>query len=240
MKNKAFEVGKKVVEEIETTQEDKIEQASKLISDSFLAGHKFFVSGSGHSHMITVDFYARAGGLAFVTPILTSELTFLEHPTKSNLLERLDGYATILAELYNISENDVILIASNSGRNAYPVELALEAKKRGSKVIAITNVKASSKSTSRAKSGKLLYQIADVVIDNCGESGDAATKVDGIDVTLVPTSSIANAFIVQAITLQVAMNISEAGVQPPVFICPNVMGSTEKNDEYFAKYTRLY
>ena len=72
------------------------------------------------SHTLCEEFYGRAGGLAFVVPIMTSELTMTEHPTKSSFLERLSGYAAILADLYDIEEGDVVLIASNSGRNAYP------------------------------------------------------------------------------------------------------------------------
>lgn len=237
---KAFGVGLEVVKKIEETQFENIDQAAKLIARSFLDGKKFFVTGSGHSAMATEDFYVRAGCLVFPIPILTSELTFIEHPHKSSLLERLDGYASILAELYHIGQDDVILIVSNSGRNAYPVEMAILAKEKGAKVIAITNLTASKNSTSRAKSNKLLYEIADVVIDNCGQPGDAATWIEGIDTPMLPTSTIANGFIVQALNIQVATYIKSENVEPPIFVCPNIMGSTEKNIEYFKKYTRLY
>lgn len=238
--NQAFEVGLNVVKQIQETQQPAIDQASKLIADAFVNDHKFFVTGSGHSHTVTEDFYVRAGGLVFPIPILTTELTFNEHPHKSSLLERLDGYGSILVDLYNIQENDVVLVVSNSGRNAYPVEVAIQAKAKKAKVIAITNLTASKKSTSRAASGKLLYEIADVIIDNCGQPGDAATWIDGIDTPMLPTSTIANAFIVQALSLQTAFYIKEAHVKPPIFVCPNIMGSSEQNEEYYKKYTRLY
>lgn len=235
-----FETGKQVIESIEKTQQKQIEDAAVLIGKAIVNGRKFFVTGSGHSHCVAEEFYGRAGGLACVTPILTPELTLTDHPTKSSQIERLDGYATILVNLYGISEGDVILIASNSGRNAYPVEMALEAQNRGAKVIAITNIKHSSSCTSRAKSGKLLMEVADVVIDNCGELGDSALQVEGIAAPILPTSSIANAFIVQAITVLTAMHIRDAGVEPPIFISLNVMGEENRNDEYFRKYARIY
>lgn len=136
-----FEVGLDIIKKIQETQSEKLEQTGHLMAQAFMDGHKFFVSGSGHSHTMAEEMYARAGGLAFVVPILTSELTMTEHPTKSSHIERLPGYAKILAELYGISCGDVVLIASNSGRNAYPIELALEAKSRGAHVVAITSMK---------------------------------------------------------------------------------------------------
>lgn len=124
-----FEVGLDIIKKIQETQSEKLEQTGHLVAKAFMDGHKFFVSGSGHSHTMAEEMYARAGGLAFVVPILTSELTMTEHPTKSSHIERLSGYAKILVDLYGVSCGDVVLIASNSGRNAYPIELALEAKK---------------------------------------------------------------------------------------------------------------
>lgn len=235
-----FDIGMKTIEHIRTTQEDSILAAGKLVAESFLNGTSFFVSGSGHSHTVAEEFYGRAGGLAFVKPILTSELTITEHPTKSSHIERLPGYASILAELYRISQGDVVLIASNSGRNAYPVELALEAKKRGASVIAITSSAHSNATTSRDPSGKHLLDIADVVIDNCGVPGDAALEMEGLQTAMCPTSSMANAFIVQAVSATAAQFIIEAGQTPPVFVSLNSEGTEHVNDELFATYTRLY
>ena len=211
-----------------------------MAAESFLQGASFFVSGSGHSHTVAEEFYGRAGGLAFVKPILTSELTITEHPTKSSRIERLPGYAAILADLYHVSQNDTVLIASNSGRNAYPVELAMEAKKRGASVIAITSTAHSNATTSRDPSGKHLLDIADVVIDNCGVPGDATLELEGCSTAMCPTSSMANSFIVQAMSVSIAQIILDAGQKPPVFVSLNSEGTEHVNDELFAMYTRLY
>ncbi|MDD6467536.1 MAG: SIS domain-containing protein [Erysipelotrichaceae bacterium] len=240
MIEQVFSTGYEVIRKIETTQMDALYQASEIIAKAIAEDHHFFVTGSGHSHTVAEEFYGRAGGLACMIPILTTELTLTEHPTKSTYLERLCGYASILADLYHVKEGDVVLIASNSGRNAYPVEMALEAHNRGAKVVAITNLKHSKATTSRHPSQKRLFEIADVVIDNCGEIGDAATKVDGIEAALLPTSSMANAFIAQAITVQVTCNLRDMGIEPPVFISSNVQSETNRNQEYFEKYTRIY
>lgn len=238
--HKVFDIGLDVIYKIRDTQCEKLDMAGKWIAKAHMEGFKFFVSGSGHSHTVAEEFYGRAGGLAFPIPIMTTELTLEEHPTKSSYIERLPGYAAILADLYGISANDVVLIASNSGRNSYPVELALCAKERGAKVIAITNVDHSSKTTSRHASGKKLMDIADIVIDNCGVEGDSALKMEGMKASICPTSSMANAFIVQSIVAACCEEMLKYGMEPPVFVSLNSDGNENVNDELFAKYTRTY
>ena len=238
--NNVFDIGMGVIQKIRETQSEKLDEAGKLIAKTHMDGHKFFVTGSGHSHMVAEEFYGRAGGLAFPVPIMTTELTLVEHPTKSSYLERLPGYAPILADLYGISEGDLVLVASNSGRNAYSVEIALCAKEAGAKVIAITNVDHSSKTSSRHASGKKLMDLADIVIDNCGIEGDSALKMEGMRASTCPTSSMANAFIVQAMVAACSDEMLKNGVEPPVFISLNSDGNETVNEELFAKYTRTY
>lgn len=235
-----FSTGEAIVGRIKETQRDVIERAAVYMGEAFLRHKKLFVSGSGHSHTFTEEMYGRAGGLAFVVPILTPELTMTDHPTKSSYIERLDGYASILGELYRIGTGDVVVVASNSGRNAYPVELALYAHEHGATTIAITSVAHSSRTSSRAASGKKLMDVADVVIDNCGQLGDACFDVPGVATPMMPTSSIANAFIAQALSVLTAAYIAQHGVEPPVFESLNADPTINRNDEYYQMYTRLY
>ncbi len=238
--NKVFDMGLDVVCKIRDTQCEKLDMAGRWIARAHMEGHRFFVSGSGHSHTVAEEFYGRAGGLAFPIPIMTTELTLEEHPTKSSYIERLPGYAAILAELYGIGQGDIVLITSNSGRNAYPVELALCAKERGAKVIGVTSVDHSSKTTSRHASGKKLMDLADIVIDNCGVEGDSGLKLEGMRASICPTSSMANAFIVQSIVAACCDEMLKQGQEPPVFVSLNSDGNESVNQELFAKYTRQY
>ena len=236
----AFEIGLSVIQKIQETQSETLEQVGQLIAKRFMEGHNFFVSGSGHSHTLAEELYGRAGTLAFTKPILTNELTLNEHPTKSSYIERLSGYAKILVDLYNVQENDVVLIASNSGRNAYPIELALESKKKGATVVAITSVNHSTQVDARHESGKKLMDIADIVIDNCGVLGDSALQLEGMRTTICPTSSMANSFIAQAISISCCEELLRNNVEPPVFVSLNCDGNEEVNDILFKQYTRLY
>ena len=152
-----------ILNKVTDSQSEALEKAANFVSESCLNGGRFYVFGSGHSHMIAEEIYIRAGGLAYVRAILPPELMLHEMPNKSTWLERLDGYAEAMLNLYKVSAEDTILIISNSGRNAVPVEMALGAKQIGCKVIAMTSMQHSASITSRHKSGKKLYEIADVV-----------------------------------------------------------------------------
>jgi len=235
-----FAIALKLINDIAETQQENIKAAAALIAESFIADKKFFVTGSGHSHTVAEEFYARAGGLQFTVPILVDELTLTTHPMKSSYLERLEGYAPILAELYRVGEGDTIFIASNSGRNAYPVEMAQYGKEHGAKVVALTNLKHSNNVTSRHSSGLKLMDVADVVIDNCGEYGDAATMVEGVPAPMYPTSSISNGVICGAVSIAVAEYLAGKGVEVPVAFSGNIDGHEGESTKYREKYMRLF
>ena len=129
-----------------------------------------------------------------------------------------------IVELYRLEARDTILVISNSGRNAVPVEMCLAAKAKGAKVIAMTSLQHSQNCTSRHSSGKKMYEIADVTIDNWGEPGDAAFPIEGLDTPIGPTSSLTGITIAQALVCQVVDNLVKAGLEPPVFKSSNSDG----------------
>ena len=90
--------------------------------------------------MYAEEVFYRAGGLVPVNPILEPSLSLRPSAPKSTWFERLEGYAALIWENEETRPGEVVLIASTSGRNAVPIEMALEAKKRGMFVIALTSV----------------------------------------------------------------------------------------------------
>lgn len=231
-----FAHAQKKLQEVLEHELPNIQKAAELVTESCKKGGKFYVFGSGHSHMIAEELYLRAGGLALVHAILPPELMLHEMPNKSTYLERVEGYAQALVELYRVDEKDTVMVISNSGRNAVPVEMCLAAREKGAKVIAMTSMQHSSGCTSRHKSGMKMYEIADVTIDNRGEKGDAAFPIEGLDSCIGPTSSVTGITIAQALVCQVVDNLVKAGIEPPVFKSSNVDGGDEHNNRMFEKY----
>lgn len=228
----------KHLEKAVLNQQENIMKAAQLVKQSILAGGRFYVFGSGHSHMIAEELYNRAGGLALIKAILEPSLMLHEEPNKSTYLERLDGYASVLLTLKEVGSKDTIMIVSNSGRNAVIVEMALKARELGASVIAMTSMQHSSQVSSRHSSGKRLFEAADVILDNGAEMGDAAFQVKGLETPTGPTSSFAGIALAQTLLVAVLHELVEAGVEPPVFRSSNLDGADQYNDRLFKTYAK--
>ena len=230
--NKAQEYYQKITEviaKINETQQEKIQQAAEMVADTIADDNILYLLGGGHSLMVAAEAYHRAGGLAPVDII---------HDKSFGRAERCQGYAKQLLDWYNPAPGSVVVIISNSGRNALGIEMALECRERGVKTIAVTSLAHSSAAESRHPSGKRVFEIADIVIDNCGILGDAILEVDGLPGRICATSTIAGALIVDMIIAQTVQNLTDRGITPPVFISANVDGGDEHNKKVFEKYQK--
>ena len=207
------------------TQGRAIAEAAAMVAESWASDGLAYVTGSGHSHMIAEEVFYRAGGPAPVQAILDPALMLHEGAQESSMLERVEGYARTVLGNYPLGAKDVLFVVSNSGRNAFPIEAALHAKACGTRTIAITSLSAASGSPSRHSSGRLLHEIADLAIDNHVVAGDAALRLAARDVVMGPVSTIAGAFIVNAIMAEAVDALAARGIAVDVYQSANVEGS---------------
>lgn len=219
---KALSILQKIIE----TQEEAILSASDTVAKHIANNGILYLLGSGHSLITALEASGRAGGLVPIDIIF--DKTF-------GKIERLPGYAEYLLKDYDV-DNGVVIVISNSGRNPLPIEVALGSKDRGAKVIALTSLAHSNAVTSRHPSGKRLFEIADIVVDNCCEPGDAVIEIEGAPGRVGATSSVACTFIINSILVEAVDNLAKMGITPPILISANLDGSDEHNDRLRALY----
>lgn len=217
-----------VLERIRHEQATAIKDAGHLVADALIADGIIHTFGTGHSHLIADEAFFRAGGIAAINPILDERLVFLKGALESTRAEKVAGFAKSLIEQEQVTANDVAIVISNSGRNNVPVEMALEMKSRGVKLIAITSVAQSRSSIPLHSSGKRLFEIADVTIDNCVPPGDALLTLPGLGSRIGPSSTVAGAAIINAIMIEGVAETLRRGKEVPVLPSANIDGVTEE------------
>jgi uncharacterized phosphosugar-binding protein len=183
--------------------------------------------------MLAEELFYRAGGLFAINAILDSGLMLHDGALASSELERLPGYARIVLSKQNLQAGDVLLVASNSGLNAAPIEAAAEARQKGLKVIALTSMAHSRSVAARHPSGKKLYELADVVLDNCGCPGDAALQLPGLDGAIGATSTVIGAAILHALEYETVQALLRRGITPGITMSANLPGGSEHNRQAF-------
>jgi len=172
-------------------QQQVMEEIISLFEQTFSNGGVLHVFGASHGGIITEELFYRAGGWIPVNPIFAEGLMLNTKPiTKTSALERLHGYAEIVLEGVEFRPEDVLLVHSVSGRNTLAIDIALSAKAKNIPVIALTSVAFSSMQPSRHNSGLRLYEVADIVLDNYAEFGDASIRLTGSEVKVGPTSTL--------------------------------------------------
>ena len=216
-------------------QAENMEHAARTIADCLKSEHMVYTLGTGHGHLLALEVFYRAGGMARVCPVLDERLMLHIHAAESSLWERREEIVPELLEKYPIGEGDVLIAASNSGRNAAAVLYPMEAKRRGATVIALTSMQHSQAVTARNSKGFRLFETADIVLDNGGVPGDAALAMaDGM--AIGPTSTAVGAAMLQAIACRVKEISLEEGWEAEFFKSSNIDGGDEYNEALIEKY----
>ena len=209
-----------------------IDDAVALIADSLEAGGVVQAFGTGHSEAFAMEIAGRAGGLIATNRMALRTLVLRGDRSVADLggaeFERDPNVGENLLALFDVKPSDVFIIASNSGVNGSILGVALAAKSRGHKLIAVTSLDHTMKVKPKHPSGKRLSEVADVTIDNLAPYGDSTMALeDGTGIGAV--SSITAAFIAQRITIGVAETMRRRGKTPPVYISANIPGGDEHN-----------
>jgi uncharacterized phosphosugar-binding protein len=229
----------KIVDRVVQTQAQVIRQAALSFANCIEGDGVVQAFGTGHSRAFAMELAYRAGGLVPVNRIDLADLALrggwpLEK-VMSPEIERDPEAGKALLSLYHIEPQDVFIIASNSGVNMAIVDCALQAKEHGHTLVAVTSLEHTSQMQSRHPSGKRLYELADIVIDNCGPFGDALLELP-TGGKACAVSSITGALIAQMLTAETIGTLIARGKEAPVFISANVPGGIEQNKAILERY----
>ena len=215
------------------TAGDGLARAADAIEAAARNDRLVYVFGSGHSHMLAEEVHYRAGGLAFAVPILATPLMLHEGAVASTAFERTQGLVAPIFDRYAIGAGDVLVVVSNSGVNAAPVEAAEIGRSRGATVIAITS---ESYSRMAADGRTRLADLADIVLDNGAPPGDAGTAVPDSDLKVGPVSTAIGAALINAVFAEVAARLQAGGGAAPIYLSANMPGAREINAKLVARY----
>ncbi len=230
-------IATEIVNRIAQTQMPAIEQAAQICANTIVQDGLVFCWGSGHSRMSVEEMFPRIGSYPGFYPMVELALTFYTNVVgadglqQSFFLERQEKYADAVLSNYEFGAQDSMICFSSTGINGLVIEIALQAKARGLPVIAVTSLAHAESTISRHSSGKKLYEVADVTIDNCTPAGDAVIDLEGLKYRVSPTSTIGAAAVVNAIKARTAELMLKMGSTPIVLTSPHFADRPEEAEE---------
>lgn len=227
-----------ILDDLDRTQQEAIEQASQIAAHSIGSGGLVHAFGTGHSRIPIEELFPRYGSYPGFSPLAELSMTFHTQVVGANgqrqamFIERVEGLAGVILANFELRPQDSMIVFSATGLNAVPVEMAMGARKAGLPVIAVTSLAATDAEPARHSSGTKLTDHADVVIDLCTPVGDALCEVPGLDTPVGPGSTLAAVAIVNSIKVRTAELLVAQGRMPAVLTSAQLVGA-ERSAELF-------
>jgi len=241
------------IDAIEATQLPAIREAAAHFAATILGGRLVHVFGTGHSRMAVEEMFPRYGSFPGFHPIVELSMTYHNPVVGANgqrqamFLENVQGFGPVLWRNFATAPGDALLAISTSGCNAVTIDVALEAKRLGMWVAALTSTAHADASTSRHESTKKLHEVADLVLDQQAPAGDSAVWIEGLATPVAPISSVTGCAIINLIKAEVARLLTEAGAPPKVLTAACHLGADrarrlfeETYDDYRRRVGVLY
>jgi uncharacterized phosphosugar-binding protein len=234
----------KIVQHLETLKNEEYEnilKAAEMIKEQIKQDKLIYAYGpGGHSNLGSQEIFFRAGGLMHVSAILDEGTLLSNGALRSMAIERTPGYGKIVIEDYNLQKDDLLILINAYGINSALIDAALEAKRRGVKIIAVTSVEHASNTPpdhpARHPSKKNLFELADLVLDSKVVVGDAVVEIDGLNQRVAAMSTFANAFLLNCVVAETVNALVKEGVVPPIWMSGNETGGDEANEKLYNRF----
>jgi uncharacterized phosphosugar-binding protein len=231
-----------ILKRVRDTQMERIQTASAWCAQAIATRNLVHLFGNGHSRMAVEEIWPRYGSFPGFHPIVELSMTYHHQVVGANgqrqamWIERQEGLGQVIMRNFVFRPQDVMMVFSTSGNNGVVVDVALEAKTQGMKLIAVIAEEYARMLPPGHSSGKRLHDIADLVIDNCAIPGDAMVDVPGVDVPVGPGSTIGNTAVVNCLKVLVAAELASLGQAPLVLAGAWKMGKDESAKRFDDAY----
>lgn len=234
-----------VLDRIHTTQGEKLRQAGELLAGVMGGGGRAYLFGSGHSVIPVMDVFPRYGSFVGFYPLYDPRLMWSNviGPNGARELlwiERREGYVAQFLQSYPMGPKDCLIVFSHGGLNAAPLEAAIYARERGSKVISVSSHENAAVARRTHSSGRALSELADIAIDNCVAPEDSQVDI-GRPEKVAAGSTMAAVFVAMSLVAETGARLASAGQPLTTFVSPNVEGvEKDHNLRVFDEYARKW
>lgn len=234
------------LDKVRTTQGDAIRSAARAAANSIAAGKLVFTFGTGHGALPALESFPRTGTIVGFRPIVESTMISFHHvwgdmgARQYRFIHAQEGYGKAILRSHQLDPADTMILFSHSGINAVILDMALECKDRGIKLVGVTSLPHSSNVPSRHSSGKRLFEVADIVIDTGIPMADAAHFIEGLESPVGASSTSVTIAIAHAIVAATAEDLVKQGVMPHVMVSPNTTGKEAANRQNDDNYEELW
>lgn len=235
---RVFDLFRRVIDGVEETEGPRIKEAGREIARRVAEGGAVHVFDTGH--LVDRELVHRAGGLALWRPLRWNFDVTNPVRRRDAAPGAVDPVQLVECALdaSSVVPGDVLIVGSVSGKSPVPVQMALGAKARELLVIAVTSPGYSGQLEAEHPSGKRLFEVADLVLDNQAPYGDAALDVPGLEDKLVPASGIGAVAIMWALTAEVTEALMDRGLTPSIYGSINRPGTAHGNRRAEERYER--
>jgi uncharacterized phosphosugar-binding protein len=236
-----------VMTRIEETQMDNIRKSAELMADTIECKRWVHTFGCGHATLPIEEMYPRIGGFVGFHPMIELPLTFFTRITGEMgvhqfvFLERVEGYGKEIMKGYDFDKRDIMWLFSHSGINNVNIDIALEAKRKGMKVIVFGSAANAAGKKTRHSCGKTIFDLADIVVDTCAPLEDASVSLKNHQDKIGPVSTMAFITCVWMTITTVAEILADRGVKLYIHPSHNVPGdetARQRLDEALTEYKK--
>jgi len=238
----------KILTEIQEQESEALEAAAQASADSISVGRGVLMFGAGHSALPPQEAFPRIGSLVGFIQITEPVLSYNGHFTgkggqqQMSFLEQTSGLAENILANYLVTDQDTMVIISNSGINAVPVELCHLANQQDLTTIGISSTAHSNCNQPKNPLGKRLLEIVDIPIDTHIPEGDALIRLSSGE-NSGGGSTIASMVILNAIVVRTAEILLERKFPVTIYPSHNMSGDLDelhqKESAVFQAYKQL-